>query len=246
MQTVVNDTLLNYSVLGSENKNPILILHGWGRSSKEWEMVGKTLSKDYKIILLDLPGFGSSSLPTKKGYNVYDYRNTILEFIQKLKLKNTIIIGHSFGGKIAITISSKLLSLNKLILINSSGIEIKSRKIIFLNWIVGKTKLINKLLPKLIKDYIFQQIASQDYLEAGERKEIFKHIVQQDVTLEAKKIKCQTIIIWGENDKQVPITNAKRLKNLIPNPTLRIVWNSGHDPHLTDFNKLIYLLEEYL
>jgi len=246
MQIVVGETLLNYTILGNQNKESILILHGWGRSSKDWVDIGVEFSNDYKVILLDLPGFGGSSLPAKSIFDIYDFQKIVSEFINNLHLNKVTLIGHSFGGKIGIVLAAKSNILKKLILINSSGIETKQLNIVILNWLASNLKPLIKILPELVRDKIFSMISSRDYLESGEMKETFKRIVKQDVSNDARKVNCPTLLVWGENDKEVPISSTKILNRLIRKSVLRVVWNSGHDPHLTDSKKLLYLLREYL
>jgi len=63
MQAVINDILTEYNILGLKNNEDIIIIHGWGQSSRDWEYVAQTLSDKYRVVVLDLPGFGGSSLP---------------------------------------------------------------------------------------------------------------------------------------------------------------------------------------
>lgn len=125
MQTVIDNILVSYEILGSKGKNTILILHGWKNSLKNWEEIGKKLSIENKVILLDLPGMGNSSMP-KSAFDTYDYADIINKFIVKLELKKLTLIGHSFGGKIGVIIAAKNPEIKKLILVDISGINNKN------------------------------------------------------------------------------------------------------------------------
>ncbi len=242
MQTIVDSVLISYEILGTKNKKTILILHGWKNSLKNWEEVGKKLAIKNKVVLIDLPGMGNSSLP-KETFDTYDYAKLVNKFIEKLNLKNITLLGHSFGGKIGIIVASKNSVINKLILVDNSGIKQKT----LLKFIKTAFYKIAKIfLPKKITMKIANYISSEDYKNAGDLLPIFKQIVTEDISESAKKINIPTLIIWGENDKDVPLSSAKKLKNLIPNCTLRIVWRAGHHPHLEKPEKFIEIVEEFI
>jgi pimeloyl-ACP methyl ester carboxylesterase len=242
MQTVIDSILLNYEILGSKNKNLILILHGWKNSLKNWEEVGKKLSEKNKVILVDLPGMGNSTTP-KTVFDTYDYANLINKFILKLKLKQITLIGHSFGGKISVVVSQKNKDIKKLILVDISGIN---NKTLSTNLRIYLAKTLKFVLPQQISKKITNNLSSEDYKNAGNLLETFKKIVSQDISSEAKKINVKTLIIWGENDKEVPLSSAKKLRNLITNSTLRIVWRAGHHSHLEKPEKFLEILYEFV
>lgn len=246
MQTVIDGTLINYTSFGSHNHQEILILHGWGQNSKDWEYIAQKLSVRYSVTTLDLPGFGGSSNPPY-AFNSLDYSEVVKEFVKKLGLKNLIIIGHSFGGKIAIMLAAEnKLNINKLFLISPSGIENKS---IFTN---TKSLIVKFLLkfffwvPDKLRFKFSRLFASRDYLNSGQLKGTIRNIINENVVNFAKKIFIPTIIIWGENDEEVPLTTAKYLKYLIKGSVLRILWGERHSVNIENPDKLYSLLSEYL
>lgn len=245
MQIVINEILTNYEILGVKNKKTILILHGWGQNLEDWRVVANKLADKYRVVLLDLPGFGSSSVPNSV-FTTQDYAIFINEFINKINIANFILIGHSFGGKIALKISSQNNNVSKLFLISPSGIDKKS----FLTEIkIILTKIFRVfgfVVPESIKKGFLTTIASSDYINSGEMQNILKKVVNEKVILDAKKIKCPTIIIWGENDMEINAKTSKILKSLIKNSTLRILWGIGHSPNIENPEKLSTLLSEYL
>jgi len=244
MQIVLDDILLNYEVVG-KGKNTILILPGWGQNISHWTEIAEDLSNKYKVVSLDLPGFGGST-PPPKPYSVTDYSNIVREFLEKLSIKKPIIIGHSFGGKVAIDLSSKDTIAKKLFLISPSGINFPSLLTIVK---IGFSKIIKILLfwlPNKLKGHLLNILASEDYKNANELKSTFKKVVSQNVRSQAQKIKTPTVVIWGEKDSQLKVRHAKVLKKLIKNSTLRILWDQGHSPNIYAADKLVNLLKEYL
>lgn len=245
MQTVINNILANYEVLGSNNQKTILVLHGWGQSLENWRIVAEKLAKEYKVFLLDLPGFGGSSIPIVT-FGIQEYSEFIDKFVKKMNLNNFMLIGHSLGGKIAIKNSVGNSKIKWLFLISPSGIDSKSYltkiKIIF----IKIAKIFLFWIPGSMKNKYLNIFASPDYISAGSMRKIFKKVVDEKVVLDAKDILVPTFIIWGENDKEIDIKNSKILKDLIKGSTLRILWGIGHSPNIEAPEKLSSLLLEYL
>lgn len=245
MQTVIDNILTNYEILGSKNQKTILILHGWGQSLENWRYVANKLSEKYKVVLLDLPGFGSSSQP-EKSFNTQDYSDFIIKFVKKVNIDRFILVGHSFGGKISIKLASQNNNIEKLFLISPSGFE----DISFLGTLkIYIAKIINLLffwLPQNVKEKIVYTFASQDYINAGKMLETFKKVVHEKAAFDATKIAVPTIIVWGEYDKEVKLNTSRILKGLIHNSILRILWGVGHSPNIEVPEKLVNLLLEYL
>lgn len=246
MQTVVDNVLINYHIIGKKQRNTILILHGWGRSLQEWIPIARELSKDNKVVLLDLPGFGGSSFFKKDDAKILDYISLIDNFINKLKLKDIILLGHSFGGKLSVILSVKNKNIKKLILASPSGIEKKNLKVTFSFKIAAFVKKLNFLIPKHLSNFLIGAMSSRDYKTAGELRSTFKNIVKKDVRSEAKNLNIPTIIVWGEKDKELPVYNAQLFRKHILNSTLRIIWGAGHFPHLEKPKQFIQILKEYL
>ena len=104
-----------------------MLLHGWGGSIQTMMPIFNVLKDRFRVVTLDLPGFGKSSLP-EVPWNSYDYAECISKFIQQLKLKVLILFGHSHGGRISIILASNFYIVNKLILIDRAGL-IPKRKV---------------------------------------------------------------------------------------------------------------------
>jgi pimeloyl-ACP methyl ester carboxylesterase len=244
MQLVIEGILTNYQVFGN-GKKTLLVLPGWKRPASEWLAVSKNLSEEYKIILLDLPGFGVSALP-KNTFGVYEYADFVKKFLDKLKIEKCTILGHSFGGRLGIVLAAEDKIVDKLILIDSGGIEQKS----FYTKLIGILRIIASpffvILPVSVKAKISRAIGSADYKDSGEMRKILVKIVNQDLTALLPKIKVSTFIIWGDMDDQLPVSETKIFKKEITGAKVRIVWGAGHDPHLQIPEQLISILKEIL
>src|SRR5438105_4668468 len=168
MQIVVDGLLTHYQTVGDKQK-VLLILPGWMCTTDEWLSVAKQLSAEYKVILLDLPGFGKTQKPATT-YSIYDYADFVEHFLNKLDEKHVTLLGHSFGGRIGIILSAKTNLITELLLIDAAGIEkrttIAKLKIQFF-------KLAKIFLPKHIVTQLRNRLGSRDYKTAGEMRDIF-------------------------------------------------------------------------
>jgi len=211
--------------------SPFLILHGWGRGLTSWTHIQDELSKHFKVVVLDLPGFGKSDVP-KEVWNMDSYIQFILDFIKKININDFYLLGHSFGGNLAIKLSTQSPDkIRKLILVDSAGRRTKksfSKKVFSL--IVSIFKIFSFLpgymfLKKSFYKFILKSV---DYIKAeGVMKDIFKRVVAEDLSEVWGKIELSTLIIWGKKDKVTPIEDAYLMKKGIKNSILR-VFDCGH------------------
>ncbi len=235
MQKVIGGQLVSYEALGSGKKD-LVILHGWGGSLQEWLPIAKKLNDRYKVWLLDFPGFGGSPKPATD-WGIYDYANFVQEFMLKLKIKDPVILGHSFGGRVAILLNAK-----KLILVDAAGLEIKTLKAIIGGLIFDNMGFMKKYVPTNLKNHF----GSPDYKSAGPMRKIFVKVVNQDLSKEMSEVRCPTLIVWGEKDMVLPISQAKKIKELIRESVIRIVWGADHWPHLSKPTEFLEILDEYI
>lgn len=245
MQTVIDGVLTNYEVLGSKNQKTVLILHGWGQSIENWKTIAQKIANRYRVYLLDLPGFGSSS-QSDHTFGLEEYTKYVNDFIKNENLKELALIGHSFGGKVSVNLASESPAIKQLFLISPSGIENKSFIVILKTLIFKMLKYSLFWMPQDIKEKYVLIFGSRDYKSAGNMRETFKKVIGEKVDQSARKINIPTIIIWGENDKELGLKNALKLKGLIKNSTLRVLWGLGHSPNIESPEKLANLLLEYL
>lgn len=241
MEEKIKNTKVNYVLYGTGDK-VVVLLHGWGQNIEMMKPIGDNLSKNYQVLIVDLPGFGKSEEPSKV-WTMYDYAECIHELLQKLKINKPILMGHSFGGKISLIYSSKY-EVEKLVLFASpyrKGIKKLSLKTKILKGL-KKIPGINKL-----EGYAKKHIGSQDYRQASEfmRKILVEH-VNLDITEDIKKIKCPTLLIWGTLDKQVPIEEAYVLEKLIKDSGLVIYEGCTHYAYLERLGQTVNVLKSFL
>lgn len=234
----IKNIKINYKQYGEGED--IVLLHGWGQNIEMMKPLGDNLSSDHRITIIDLPGFGLSAEPDSV-LSVFDYADVVYELLNDLKIDNPIIMGHSFGGRIAIVYASKY-KVNKLVLFGSPCVrhEYKSFKQSFYKKL-KKVKLF-KPLVNVMKKYV----GSDDYKNASPMmRDILVKTINQDLSEYARKIKCSTLLIWGDNDEAVPVNEAKELDSLLVDSAL-IILPGTHYCYLENLNQVINILYNFI
>lgn len=242
MQVVINSILANYEVYGEPNRPYLLVLHGWKRDITDWRRVAQALSKSHYVVLLDLPGFGGTTQP-KTNYGTYEYADFVTAFLRKLEIPKVSVLGHSFGGRICIILGARSPAIEKLILVDSAGTNTINP---ILKYIVLAVKPLLSVLPNVIANKVRQLLSSQDFLQAGSMKDIFKKVISEDLTHLLGLIQSDSLVVWGSEDKVLNVNNTKVFHQRIPNNIVRIVWGAGHHPHIDKEEVFIEIIEEFL
>ncbi len=215
---------------------PVIILHGWGCRASTMNLFEQTVLEccpGTVVYNLDLPGFGSSSEPGDV-FGIEDYVRVLETFVRRLNLRNPILIGHSFGGRMSILYSSRN-AVEKVILVDAAGI--KPRRSLKYYAKVYSFKMAKRMLPFVVGrakageiiDQWRGKAGSSDYASASPRmRAILSKVVNEDLTSELPKIKAPTLLIWGEKDTATPLRDARLMEELIPDAGLVSYPDCGH------------------
>jgi pimeloyl-ACP methyl ester carboxylesterase len=218
----------------------LLILHGWGSNSQRWSRVKEILERQkIQVFIPDLPGFGQTP-PPKEVWGKKEYLNWILNEIQKKGWEKFNLLGHSFGGELAMFLSATCpQKVKKLILLSPAILRKKpaSKKVKFAYFLARVSKKIFNL--PILKNFkpIFQKIfyrifgGYDYYLAKGVMKEVMKKILKEDLSFLLKKIQAKTLILWAKDDPVLPASDALLLNKKIKNSKVKIFPKGGHSPH---------------
>ena len=254
-QIVINNLEINCKIAGSGPA--ILILHGWGGSSDSWMKVQEIVSKEgYQVIVPDFPGFGKSKTPPIP-WGIKDYTDFVNEFIEKTcgeSVEPFFLLGHSFGGRIAIKFAvSYPEKIKGLILCDSAGIKQKwgpKEKFIFRLSKIGNAIFTPKILTRFknrARELFYIFLRHKDYVKAdGTMKETIKKVLEEDLLPELSEIKNRTLIVWGQGDRMVPVKFAHIFKERIENSQLLILPKIGHSPHLESPKELAEVILKFI
>ena len=233
---------INYKDYGKKDSEAILYLHGWGQNIEMMEPIANPFEKTNRIIILDLPGFGSSEEP-KTSWTLDEYVEMIHNLLEKLNVKKPNIVGHSFGGKLGLLYASKYETKRLVLLASPYKVEYKKQPLKVRIYKKVKKVPFLKGLAEIMKN----KIGSTDYKNATPRmREILVKHVNNDLTEDVKKIKCPTLIIWGTNDAAVKVDEAYELENLINDSGVVIYEGCTHYAYLERLNQTIRVLQSFI
>lgn len=249
MNVVVNSLLTNYFSIGKGRV--VLMLHGWGDNLSTFGKLQKVLSKNFRVISLDLPGFGQTQ-PPPLTWDLDDYADFVADFLSKIDAGEiAVLIGHSNGGAIAIRgLSNGKLRADKLVLLASSGIRVKHslRKYAFKAAAkIGKAASL--ALPQKTRLNLRKKLyktAKSDMLAAEHLQETFKRVVTQDIQSDAKTLALPTLLIYGQGDSDTPVLFGVRLHRLIKSSELKILDSAGHFVHQDQPEEVASLVGKFL
>lgn len=249
MHIDIDGISINYIDEGTGNT--VLLLHGWGGSIQTMIPIANILKDKCRVITLDLPGFGESSLPDRP-WNSYDYAECIRKFINSLGLNNIVLFGHSHGGRISIILASKYDFVKKLILIDSAGIIPKRKLKYYIK--VYSFKLLKKLYTifptgdkeeKIEKFY--KRYGSTDYKESqGVMRQTMVKVINDNLVDLLSGINSPALLIWGENDQDTPVYMGKIMEEKIRDSGLIIMKNAGHYSYIDCYEQFKAVIKVFL
>jgi pimeloyl-ACP methyl ester carboxylesterase len=228
----------------------IVFLHGWGQDWQSWSPLIGPLSAHYSLLLLDLPGFGTSDCHNQ-AWNSFQYADWLAELLHTLQLTPYAVVGHSFGAKISALFAAKNPhALTKLILIGSAGLP---------DPLSPSTKLkqqLIRLVPEFIKNNLPHQlklrilgnlgVATDHANSLPHQKNISRLIVQENIANQLKTITTPTLLIWGEQDTETPIHQAQAFHSLLARSELVIIKDADHFVFTTQPQQVLAHLHNFL
>jgi pimeloyl-ACP methyl ester carboxylesterase len=248
MNVVVDGLMTNYQKTG---EGPvILMLHGWGDSSKTFDQLIKNLPTSYQYLSLDLPGFGGTQKP-EQAWGLEDYADFVKDWLKKIGVsKAHAIIAHSNGGAIAIkALGRGKIAPGKLVLLASAGVrDNKNTRKKVLKAAAKGGKAVTFFLPgrtkERLKDSFYSSIGSEAKLVPG-MEETFRRVVSEDIQPSAKQVNTPTQLIYGKNDKSTPPSYGRIFSEIIPGSKLEII-EGGHFIHQEQAEEVGKLVSAFL
>ena len=239
MKIKVQDLDVNYIQYGKGKD--ILLLHGWGQNIEMMKILGDNFADNFRITILDFPGFGESDEP-KEAWTIDKYSEMLEEFVKQLKIKKPIIMGHSFGGRVAIRYSARN-PIEKLVLFGSPCIRIQENLPLKVRLLKGLKKLpgMNQL-----GEYMKKYIGSRDYKAASPiMRQTLVEVVNEDLSKYAREIEEPTLLIWGEYDTEAPLSDARELERIMIDAAL-IVLPGTHYAYIENLQRVVSILNNFI
>ena len=240
---------LHYQDTGpSKNAIPILFLHGFGASLQTWDTWAQALSDDYRVISVDLPGFGLTGEDPSGIYTDQRSVEVLEAFLKELNIPKVVLVGNSMGGKFAWQFAARYPNqVTKLVLISPDGyaspgieygkkIEVPAIADLY-RYFFSRMFLVMNLKPAYANPNTLNDALVNRYydlmLAPGVRGAILGRMQQtvlQDPVPSLSSIQVPTLLIWGEKDAFIPIRNSNDYLKVMPNAKRVSLPNIGHLP----------------
>lgn len=236
---------------------PLLLIHGLGCSSFTWRKIVPDLAKDHRVITLDLKGFGKSAKPDDGAYSAEDQAALVAKFIQKNALKNLTIIGHSFGGTVALRTALRKdmqgpAIIKRLVIISAPalpGSVARHLKLIELPAVpdaIAETLSPNAWARMLLANAVSGRMKVTDaavegyaapYREKGAvaafiatARSIVGEKGRRAMAARYQKLKTPSLLVWCNRDPIVPLRSGRKLRKTLPKSRLVIFRGCQHFP----------------
>lgn len=253
MEITIDGIKVNYIDEGTGDT--VVFLQGWGTNLDIYKKVIDKLKQNNRIVALDFPGFGKSPEPPF-AWDVNDYTDFTIRFIEKLKLNNIVLMGHSFGGRVTIRLmnkKNKKFKVKKIVLLDSAGIKAKvsTKKKVRQVWFKTCKKFFGssvgkKFFPDMI-DKMQRKYGSADYRKASPlMRQVLVKTISEDLTEMLPNIDVPTLLVWGDMDTATPLSDAKIMESKIPDAGLVVLKNTGHYSFLEDFYTFSRVIDSFL
>ncbi len=205
--------------------SPLVLVHGITTTAEgAWKYNLPSLTQHHRVYALDLIGHGKSDKPLID-YTLPFFTAFFGQFVEALGLEKFSLVGHSFGGGIALAFSlNNPGKVGKLVLIDSSGISTST------TWVGRLLLSLLTIRARINKDYTYLSI-----IRNGDK-------TTDTFCDRLSEIMAPTLIVWGKQDVIIPVKYAYKAHNLIKGSHLHIFdrsWHSPHNEHPEEFNRLV-------
>ena len=229
-----NGARMNYEVAGDSGR-VLLLLHGWGGCINSWLPVIRDFQRECRVVAVDFPGFGESPEPSE-GWSVTEYARLTADFIESLGEESIDLIAHSFGGRVALLLSTMIPDkIGRQILTGCAGLPSKKS---------ASGRLSETAFHALssVADNAF----TRRVIGAERMRETFQKVVSQDLTDCLPLVKASTLLIWGENDTATPQWMGKKMEETIPGAGLVVFEGAGHFAYLEQYARFYAIAHKFL
>lgn len=249
---------------------PILLIHGLGDEADSWRQVFPLLMERGRAVALDLPGFGRSDHP-KRAYTLTFFADTVVALLENLRIPQAVLIGNSMGAAVALRVAMRRADLvARLVLVNGPPVRNKLGKVQMMFLIPGQgEKIYNSFrssqeaaygslrpyygsldaLPAQDRQFLWERVWDRVWSD-DQRRAYFstfrwmalEGLLGRPSPAQLSQIKTPTLIIWGEQDKLIPLEAGKTLQSWIPAAKLHVIPGCGHLPQQEKPVELVRLI----
>jgi len=261
----VDGVPVHYQEAGDDSAVPLLLIHGFASSNLVWSKVLLPLAEaGFRVIAPDLLGYGYSGKPRELDYTIASQARMITGLLKKLGIARVCLVGSSYGGAVAATIALDHPELvEKLILVGAVTNNRPTRYMLMRLFgspiigdilsplVVGSRRLLRMRMKRVYDRHAWElderrvQARHIPLATRGTHRAIIRTVRRWDaerISRDAHLLTHPTLIVWGDKDREVPLSDGERLQQEIPNSRLLVFRECGHLPHEeypAEFTKLV-------
>jgi len=232
-----------------------VILQGWATSHEVYSSIISELSKKYTVIFPLFPGFGNEKDPTEP-MKVSDYAELVNGLLRHLGIDSADFFCHSYGGRVFFKLCdnpSRFTVPRRVILCDAAGImpkrSLTSRirtRLVKLGRALLSTRIMRFIYPDLLAE-LRAKSGSDDYRNATPiMRKTLVLAVNEDLSAIICKVDCPTLILWGQNDTAVPLSDAYFMEKEIEGSAVVVFHQSQHFPFVTEWNTFKAVMSSFL
>ena len=250
----VDGTRVHYQEAGDKHAPAMVLIHGFASSTLVWSKVFlKLASAGYRVIALDMLGYGYSAKPRNGEYTIAGQAKLLVRLLDRLGIPRALLVGSSYGGAVAATCALDYPDrVEKLILVgtvnNNRPLEFTLMRLfgsrvfgdVVSPLLIGSRRLLRRRMKQVYDRHSWvldERRVDARHLPlraAGTQRAIIRTVRGWDaerISRDAHLIKQPTLLLWGENDLEIPLADGERLHAEIHGSRLIVFLNCGHIPH---------------
>ncbi|WP_271408280.1 alpha/beta fold hydrolase [Pseudomonas sp. Q1-7] len=245
-QIALGDLSIHYYEGGPVRGETIVMIHGFGASKDNWLRFARHFTARYRVIALDLPGFGDSDRPDGS-YDVGTQAERLESFAKALGLGKIHLVGNSMGGHIAGIFAARYpQQVSSLGLFSTGGISAPNKSELFRliesgqpnPLVVRNAEDYQRMLdfvfvvPPALPDSVKAWLAERSVASQAHYDDVFHQLRERYIPLEPElpRIEAPTLLLWGDRDRVLDVSSITVMKPLLKKPSVVIMQNCGHAP----------------
>jgi pimeloyl-ACP methyl ester carboxylesterase len=250
----VDGVRVHYQEAGDANAPALVLIHGFASSTLVWSKVFLALAQaGYRVIAVDMLGYGYSAKPRNGEYTIAGQAKLLTRLLDRLAIPRAIFVGSSYGGAVAATCALDYPDrVEKLVLVgtvnNNRPLAYKLMRVfgspvfgdVVSPLLIGSRRLLRRRMKRVYDRHSW--VLDERRVEArhlplrasGTQRAIIRTVRRWDaerISRDAHLITQPTLLLWGENDREIPLADGERLHAEIPGSRFIVFLNCGHLPH---------------
>ena len=259
---------VHYQEAGDINSPPMVLLHGFASSNLVWSKVLLGLADaGFRVIAPDLTGYGYSGKPRDFDYTIDSQAAMVISFLKQMGIERTFLVGSSYGGAVAATIALDHPTLVEKLILVGAVTNNKPTRYMLLRLVSSPVigDIISPLLAssRTLVRRRMKRVYDRHSWVLDEKRVLARHLPlrtrgchraiirtvrrwdAERVSRDAHLMTRPTLILWGENDREVSVEDGRHIHQQIPDSRLIIFRECGHIPHEEYPERFIEVVSEF-